>query len=236
MASNPTVQRVTLLGEPNSALHRAKAISLEQAKKANEHMRSLRQITQLRTSAGESLTCEVVAVSADGDCGLTAISRSLILMGYDALASQITRNNITEKVREYYLNPDFKVQLDSMFTQDRCGDLNSWVVSFSKPGGIWIAEQHLRFLSLAYKIRFNIYYANVTKEQFEPELSNEVIYMVSGSIEPIDVHLAHVNTEPGVNLNHYEGLCINPTHQQHQKITEWLSSGARSNITICKHG
>ena len=199
--------------------------------KAN--LASLRAISQLVID-NDVVECKVIPSKPDGDCGLTAIRRYLALMNREDLANHITRSGIVQLVTNAQNMQDAVLQelVAKIVKADNVGSVMQWAEKFAKAGkdgGIWLHEDHLQFLSYQLNLRFHVCCVG-DDSLFHRETVHEIDLVSNVNRDvPVTVHLAYVSTVPlnlpNARLNHFEGICLNPTQQQKLKITDYAMQG-----------
>ncbi len=209
----------------------------EQAEQCEATLSSVRSITTINQQ-GEGISCKVVPATPNGNCGFIAVQRCLQLQQHHATAEQVTRNNLIHLVEKHIDEGTHHPLIKTIFEQDLkpideahlATELVNWKEIMVRSGHIWLAEHHLQFLSAVLNLRFHVYNVCPEKGVFVPELANEAINQSAQLVATI--HLAHVSLQPlGTDLarlNHFEGLCTNPTDLQSARINEWLQEEQQS--------
>ncbi len=207
----------------------AVAVSLEKHAESQATLSSIRDIMAVNRE-GEVISCKVVPAKPDGNCGFIAVQRCLELQQHGDVANRMTRAGLKQLVDENLEAHGslVKAVFESDLAQAIEGNLRQHVKAWSSKiatSSTWLSEHHLRFLSVVLALNFRVYCINPDRgSEFIPEPSYEKIGEFAS--RPT-VRLAHVSSARPIGntlarLNHFEGLCLEPTEPQIEQINQWL--------------
>jgi hypothetical protein len=186
-----------------------------------------RTVNQIKIS-DEVHNCCIIPIKPDGNCGFSAIRKSLELQGKDEITAQIYRTEFIQLIsffNESAKDDKFLMNLiHSMYQVDGATDFENWSKKF-KSSGYWVNEVHFKILSYHFNIIINIFYIDSESNYFKPEPTYESINECA-SENPTSVFLAHLSlklkNKPDANLNHFESIIIEPTEKQLLIIKELI--------------
>lgn len=215
------------------------ALMQEEAEADRVALASQRSIELIEVK-GPPKACLVIPAVADGDCGFTASRLCLIIQGREDFAQKFNRDSFIKLIKEIMQDPlmteRFAADISNILQADNSQNLMEWENKF-KSSGYWLQEPHFAFLSKIFNIRFNFYYLPPEEAIFKPELSYETIFCGEDEQSSVTISLAHVSTrlkdKPDASLNHFDGIIIEPTQAQRQKIAQ-LSKKREEEIEASK--
>jgi len=196
---------------------------------------SQRSINKIKIN-DEIQHCSIVPIKPDGNCGFSAIRKSLELQGKDEIAAQIYRAEFIQLIsffNESVKDNEFLMNLiNSMYQVDGATDFENWSKKF-KSSGCWVNEAHFKILSYYFNIIINIFYLDAESNYFESEPTYESINECT-SANPTSVSLAHLSLKlkdkPDASLNHFESIIIEPTEEQRLIIKKLIEQEEQAHV------